>query len=452
MANSNDNSESSALLQYLKDNEPAFKLVNEMLAGDIIGITPELDFSNQMGFGYPMLEGKLGIKGQDLISLLDTLTGYQVLHKEFFDRLLHCPQCQAVNLRPTIHCPKCGSGNIARGRILEHRLCGYVSLEEEFMQGGLLICPKCNIELQTIGRDYQSRGLMRRCYDCSELFNTPSVKWQCLKCSSRTSEDLTSEVTIYSYSFNEEKRNWLDFELRPKVSLVEFLNRHGYQVTENAIVSGRSGASHQIDILATRDDGIITNRIAIGVEVDGDQLPIRDIFTFDDKAYDSGIHEKVMITIPGLSQEAETFARRQRIRLLTIADLEQLTAVIKPEEESPAAAEPFHYESAEQLIRYLRARGYEVTENATLNGRSGADHTVDILAGRDDGIIKPQIAIGIEIGESPVTLARLFEFDSKTYDAGIQNKVFIAIPGLSQEAKQFAEHQRIKVFEVTASQ
>ena len=440
-----NNSDSGELLVYLNGNESARELLNGLLSGEIVEIIPELDFSGQMGFGYPILESRLVIKGHELVEMLDALTGYGVLRREFFDRLLHCPQCNAVNLRPTIHCPKCGSGNIARGRILEHRVCGYVGLEEDFMTEGRMVCPKCNIELHTIGSDYQSRGLMRRCYDCGEIFNTPSVKWQCLKCSSRTSEDMTTEVNIYSYSFNEKKRNWLEFELKPKTALLEFLTRRGYEVTEGAVVEGRSGARHHIDILATRDDGIIVHRIAIGVEVDGDRLLLQDMFNFDDKVYDSGIHEKVMIVTPGLAQEAATFAQRQRIQLLTAADLDRLLAEVIPPAEPPAAAEPFKYQSSEQLVQYLKARGYEVAESARVKGRSGAEHTIDILASRDDGIIKPRIAVGLDTESSPVPLSRLFDFDNKVYDVGIRNKVFIAPGGLSQEARQFAEHQRIRV-------
>ena len=45
-------------------------------------------------------------------------------------------------------------------------------------------------------------------------------------------------------------------------------------------------------------------------------------------------------------------------------------------------------------------------------------------------------------------LDKVFDFDVKAYDIGIQDKILIASPGLSLPAKQFAERQRIKVFEV----
>ncbi len=91
---------------------------------------------------------------------------------------------------------------------------------------------------------------------------------------------------------------------------------------------------------------------------------------------------------------------------------------------------------------------YEVEENAEVQGRSGARHNIDILATKDDGIVTHHIAIGIEVAEKPIELDKVFAFDDKAYDIGILDKVVIAIPELSREARQFAQRQRIKVFEV----
>jgi hypothetical protein len=161
------------------------------------------------------------------------------------------------------------------------------------------------VELRTIGIDYQSLGLLRKCRDCSEIFNMPLIKWNCLKCSSLIPEDKISEVNIYSYSLDETKKSWLEFELKPKSQLIEFLKQHGYEVKEKARVRGKSGAEHSIDILATRDDGIVTHHVAIGVEVAGNRIGLDKIFDFDDKAYDIGIHDKMLIVIPGLDSDLD---------------------------------------------------------------------------------------------------------------------------------------------------
>ena len=75
-------------------------------------------------------------------------------------------------------------------------------------------------------------------------------------------------------------------------------------------------------MLATRDDGVVTYNIAIGVKVAGDEVALSDIFDFDDKAYDIGILDKIFIGVPGLSREARQFAQRQKIRVFEVKELE----------------------------------------------------------------------------------------------------------------------------------
>jgi len=205
---------------------------------------------------------------------------------------------------------------------------------------------------------------------------------------------------------------------------------------------------HNIDILATRDDGIITHDIAIGIKAAGDTVSLRDVFEFDDKAYDTGIHEKVLLIDPPLEKEAEAFASHQRIKVLPLKDLETVLARATQQPDVGIEREPFEFRSKSQLLEYLKRRGFEVTENAAKKGRSGAEHNIDILATRDDGIVRHRVAIGMEARDKPVELDKVFDFDDKAYDIGIQDKVFIASPGLSQEARQFTERQRIRVFEV----
>jgi len=437
----------SAAVGGREKSDPGMQLVAAMLAARIVDIKPQLDFTTELGFVYPIVEQTLSVKGAEALAIVESLTEREVFKKSFFDRLIRCPRCQSVNLRPSTHCPKCGSGDVVRGRILEHLACRYVGVEDEFASRGRYICPRCKLELRTLGADYQSQGVLRKCRDCGEIFNVPLIKWRCLKCSSLADEDQIDEVTIYAYSLDETKRNWLEFELQPKVRFLEFLKRQGYEVTENARVKGRSGAEHRIDMLATRDDGVVTHTIAVGIEISREKVGLERILDFDVKAYDSGIHDKVMIIIPALGEEAEKFARHQRIKVFEPRDLEMLLGagakLIRPR-----VKEPFEFESKSQLIRYLEKQGYRVKENAEVRGRSGAAHNIDILATKDEGIITHRIAIGSEVSDKPLGLDKVFDFDDKAYDAGIPDKVFIAVPGLTKEARQFAERQGIRVFEV----
>jgi hypothetical protein len=434
-------------LDDVEKGDLGMKVVAAMLAARVADIKPQLDFATELGFLYPLVEQTARVKGKEAVSIVESLTDRHILRKSYFDRLLHCPRCQSINLRPSTHCPKCGSGDIARGRILEHLACGYVGVEEEFSVKGKYVCPKCKLELRTVGADYLSRGVLRKCRDCNEIFTSPLVKWRCLKCSSLSTEDEVIEVNIYAYTLDEGKRNWLEFEIQPKVRFVEFLIHHGYKVTENARVKGRSGAEHRMDMLASRDDGVVTHNVAVGIEIAREQIGLDRIMDFDVKAFDSGFHDKVLIIIPELGEEARKFASYHGIKVLEPKDLDTLlTAGAHPRPE--VVREAFEFESKPQLIEYLKRRGYRVRENADVKGRSGASHNVDILATKDEGIITHRIAIGIEVAEKPMGLDRVFDFDDRAYDAGIMDKVLVAVPGLTGEAMQFAKRQGIRVFEV----
>jgi len=431
----------------VRKNETEMKLVGAMLAAKIVDIKPQLDFTTELGFIYPVVEQSVNAKGTEVLEIVESLTDKGILKGSFFDRLLRCPRCRSINLRPSTHCPKCSSGDIARGRILEHVACGYVGVEDEFTSRGKYTCPRCKLELRTIGADYRSRGVLRKCRDCGEIFNVPLLKWRCLKCSSLSNEDEIEEVNIYAYSLDETKRNWLEFELQPKVRFLEFLRRHGYEVTENARVTGRSGAEHSIDILATRDDGVVVHSVAIGIEIARDKIELDRILDFDTKAFDSGIHDKVLIIIPTLGEEAAKFASYHKIKVLEPKDLEILLTG-SPQTSRETVKEPFEFKSKSQLIQYLNKQGYRVKEKTEVKGQSGAVHKIDILAVKDEGIITHRIAIGIEVDEKPMGLDRVFDFDDSIYDVGIMDKVFIAVPELTKEARQFAGRQGITVFEV----
>ena len=433
--------------ETLLDDPVARKLVADMLGGRITTVKPQYDFTTDLGYTYPAVEQAANLKGKDGLAIMESLAARDIVTKSFFDRLIRCPRCRGVNLRPSSHCPKCGSGQVARGRILEHFACKYIGVEEEFAAKGKYVCPRCRMELRTIGADYRSQGVLYKCRDCSEVFNVPFLKWRCLKCSSLVTEDEVGEVIIYSYSFDESKRNWLEFELKPKVRFVEFLKQHGYKVTENARVKGRSGAEHSLDILATRDDGVLTHTVAIGIEIARERIGLDRILDFDVKAYDSGIHDKIMIAIPELGDEARKFASYQRIKVLEPRDLEILLTGA-PKAGHAVVPEPFEFRSKLQLMQYLEKQGYAVKEKAEVKGRSGAAHSMDILATKDEGIITHRIAIGIESDDRPMGLERVFDFDDKAYDSGILDKVFIAVPGLTKEAMQFAKRQGIRVLAV----
>jgi hypothetical protein len=431
----------------------AAKLLEAMLEGRISEVIPRFDSLSELGFSFPTARQLLGISDKEVLSLLDSLSDEGVLGRKLSDKLLYCPHCRSVSVRPVYCCPKCGSADIVRGRMLEHSVCKYTGTDEEFLLiKRRLMCPNCKQELYALGEDYRSLGILCKCRVCGDIFAQPAVKWKCLTCSAVIPGDKIAELSIYSYSLREAQRVRLQFELKPKQQLIQFLHDRGYEVTENAKVKGSSGAEHTFDLLVTRDDGVVTHQIAIGIGVaDIKPVGLEEVFHFDDKTYDAGIHDKVLIAISGVTGEASQFANRQRIRILQPAAVESLLVRAvspQPAPQAEAKREPPQFKSRSGLIQYLQSYGYEVKEKAKVRGRSGVEHSFDLLATRDDIILVQRTAIGIEVSDQPIGLGKVFDFDDKAYDCGIPDRVLLAVPALTEEAARFAHHQRIKVFEV----
>ena len=101
-----------------------------------------------------------------------------------------------------------------------------------------------------------------------------------------------------------------------------------------------------------------------------------------------------------------------------------------------------------RIKEYLEAKGYEVTEEAELVGKSKLVHIFDMLAQMDDGFNSYIIAVCITYGGDIETeVDTIFHFANKAYDCGIIDRIIIATPALSQQAKQLARKQRIKVID-----
>ena len=101
-----------------------------------------------------------------------------------------------------------------------------------------------------------------------------------------------------------------------------------------------------------------------------------------------------------------------------------------------------------QIREYLEKQGYEVTERAKLLGKSGIEHTFDMVARRNDGLTSYTVAIGIATaGDRETQAGTIFTLANKAYDCGILDRILVAVPELSQEANQLARKQRIRVID-----
>jgi general secretion pathway protein E len=235
-----------------------------------------------------------------------------------------------------------------------------------------------------------------------------------------------------------------DLELKSRVR--DYLEKQGYQITEDAKLMGKSGIEHTFDMLAQKDDGFTTYRIAICVITGGDrEVEVKAIFSFANKAYDTGIQSRVLVASK-LSPEAKQLAQKQRIKVIDIEQIESMFE-LKSQPQAPPL-EPLKFETKEQLVEALIARGYTVEEQAKIRGRSGVEYKFDVLAYTNTDQVSHSLGIDFISGGEEVGLEEVSVFDTKAYEVGVDEKAIVVSPRLSPKARQFAEHQRIKVFEL----
>ncbi|HEY97693.1 MAG TPA: restriction endonuclease [Dehalococcoidia bacterium] len=448
---------------HLWKNPKAVKLVSWLLSHKDARIDPEINLQSREGYNYRTADDIMETSGKTTWSILESLAEKNVLLKDDFERILLTLD-GSIQLIPVERCPNCDSAHLSRGKMIEHFACGHVGFEEDFVSGLKTVCPKCKKELKLIGTDYRNPGLRYTCKNCQGIFPLPTIKYRCLKTGEIYSLEELNHVWLYSYRLNENCRTRLEFELEPKKRFVDYLYKLGYSVQESMKLQGKSGATHTIDLLATMDDPIARHTVAIGILAapQGEEaVNIDSLFSLDSKIYDIGIKHKIVLAVPRLAPDAKKFAERQGIR---VYGLEELGALLSGQTDVPTPANRETQEIAGEsemepelsklgpkgFLKYLlEKKGYMVTENARVTGRSGVEHTLELYAQKDDGITSHQVAACVILSghNDGNGVNEVVQFDTAAYDAGITDKVIITIPRLSKAAKQFAEYQHIKVLE-----
>ncbi len=233
-------------------------------------------------------------------------------------------------------------------------------------------------------------------------------------------------------------------ELRSQ--LREYLERQGYRVSEDATLTGKSGITHTFDLLAEKDDGFSPNVVCICIAAGGNrEAEANSIFNFANKAFDTGINNRLLIAIPDFSEKSKQLAAKQRIKVI---DGRQIGTVLAAKPAATATSEePIRFENRSQLVEALKSRGYRVEEKGTIKGRSGVDYTFDIVARLESDQVSHTLVLDFMNDEKNIGLGQIQLFEAKVYDAAVDDKVIVVTPGLTAEARRFAEHQKIRVIE-----
>ncbi|MBN2099365.1 MAG: Flp pilus assembly complex ATPase component TadA [Dehalococcoidia bacterium] len=227
--------------------------------------------------------------------------------------------------------------------------------------------------------------------------------------------------------------------------LVERLRLQGYEVRPNAALRGKSIADHTFDYLVLRRDGFMNLLAAVEVINDAEdpETSLHKLFAFQDKCSECDIDRSVVIAIPRLSFVASQFAQKDGVDVFDEQAV-QMFLNRAPAPRPSAKEMSLAFLQKAEVHQALKTLGYRVDESVKVAGDSGTEHVFGAMALWDDGFILSRLGIDYLSGDS-VDKTQLSAFSDKCRDAGITERMLLIPKELTDEARRFAEQNRIEV-------
>jgi len=301
-------------------------LLSKFLSGELKTLEPVYD--PKTGYRYPVVEAIVGDALQ-VEPFLSKLHAAGVLEKELYDKIIFCPKCNSADVSIRYCCPFCKSFNIQKSSLLEHVKCGYMDIEENFLEGDKYVCPKCHETMTKIDVDYKKAGIWCACEDCSKSFDIPVPVHFCRNCrtDSTFEEAIIKDVYSYTLTENVKAESFLNWFL--VAAIREFLIKGGLTVESPALLKGKSGANHSFDIMAYRSDKpqkMIVVDLATTTENIVPEQPVIALFA---KMFDVSPERAYLIAIPKLSENGKKMAELYKIRAIEAENQEEAIASLK---------------------------------------------------------------------------------------------------------------------------
>jgi hypothetical protein len=248
--------------------------------------------------------------------LVEKLWDTGIFKRKFHEKILVCPSCLSANISADYVCPNCNSMDIERKTLLEHTECGTIDSIDNFLVGGGLVCPKCAKELVEAGMDYQKLGSWFECSQCNKRSDMPSPIHRCRNCGHIFTIKDASFVNIYAYRLSSEaedefKRSYLI--MKPIGSIFE---DYQYRVEMPSQISGRSGAMHRFDLVASKGSEIVVLNLLASDKNIGES-PVATMYA---SIFDVAPTQSIIVAIPGMSEKAKKLAALYRITAIEASD------------------------------------------------------------------------------------------------------------------------------------
>ncbi len=310
---------------YKERNTQVF--LSKFLSGELSELEPIYD--PNVGYRYPIVEAIVEKEASSAEAFLNKLYDAGILKRKLYDKIIYCPKCDSANVSIHYCCPYCKSFEIQRSALIEHVKCGYMDVEEHFMKGSKLVCPKCHEELRKIDVDFRKAGMWCTCKDCSKSFDIPVSTHFCRNCHENFAFENAIIKDVYSYSLREEVKEEAALGWILVAPLREFLTKEGFQVESPAFLKGKSGANHMFDIVAYRGEmvqKITVIDLASSTENSVSEQPVIALFA---KIFDVSPEHAYLIAIPKISENGKKMAELYNIQIIEAKNEKEAIRALK---------------------------------------------------------------------------------------------------------------------------
>lgn len=169
---------------------------------------------------YPLLGMGAGIRPQ-----LELLGDVGLLRRRHFARTQACGKCGSSRVNVYEACLECGGADLMEDEIVHHYRCGVQEPQSRFVQGELLVCPKCRRILRHFGKDYDKPGKIVLCRTCGATNSRPSVRLICLDCTAVTDAEEAVATDWYHYDLTDEGVHSLREGRMPRFEIASLMER-----------------------------------------------------------------------------------------------------------------------------------------------------------------------------------------------------------------------------------
>lgn len=281
-------------------------MIQKMIDQGSYSLTSRLE---REGIVYPLFHEVFPSKSErETLEFLDRLSKVGILKSKLLDKVIICPTCGSSSVSSKYNCPRCSSFDIGKAMIIEHIRCGFIGSKDKFQSGDHLICPKCK---NTVAEnDYRKIGTSFECNSCGTRFESPRVSHKCNSCEDVFTYKEARYEPLYEFELTDETKRSVARGTLPLSSIINTLKENGFDVGSRLELLGKSGATHNFDVVARKGSVLVVANFAFEPKEE-------DIIGLFAKKYDVDPAFTILIALTPPTKDEESVSRAYGVKIIS---------------------------------------------------------------------------------------------------------------------------------------